>query len=177
MLRNKLSTTKGVTPTTDCKRPKCFPCSSSSSSPSPNSNSRCWSASSTYCLTCIPCKKTGQSTQYWGETGHTSYRRGFSHWTGLVQRSKGSVLHQHAVEAHGGRQRGLQPRDFQMRVIGTHPSNISRQVHEGILISQQLQLRDLETRQGKERPRQILNSRTEFMQPRLIRPWAVRILY
>ena len=164
-------------PPTPCKRQHCFPCSSSLSVEKSTGSSKCWSKSTTYLLTCLPCQSTGQRTQYWGETGHNAYTRGRNHWEGLLSKHKTNILHQHAVTHHGGPHHQLTPKDFTMRVERSHHSNISRQIHEGILISQQLNLRDQEQRVGLEQPRKILNSRTEFYQPGLITPRAMKILY
>ena len=81
------------------------------------------------------------------------------------------------VEAHGGKDHQLQPKDFQMTVIRKHPTNLSRQVEEGTLISAQLLHRDMERKQGKANPRRILNSRTEWNQPGLVKPRAAKIMY
>ena len=67
--------------------------------------------------------------------------------------------------------------DFHMEVIESHRSNLSRQIHEGQLISHQLGLRDKEMRQGLGQPRMILNSKKEFNQPGLIAPRITKILY
>ena len=64
-----------------------------------------------------------------------------------------------------------------MKVIRGHPSNISRQVHEGILISHQLNLRDKEVRMGLGQHREVLNSRTEFFQPGLVAPRVSKNFY
>ena len=64
-----------------------------------------------------------------------------------------------------------------MEIVKGHGSNLSRQIHEGLLISSQLGLRDQEIKKGMYQPRQILNSRTEFNQPGLITPRAAKILY
>ena len=156
---------------------KCFPCLSLSHSNKMKGSSRCWSNSSTYSIACLTCKSGGQTAQYWGESGHNSYTRGKSHWEGLVSRRRDNVLHQHAVKHHGGQQHQLGIDDFHMEVIESHRSNLSRQIHEGQLISHQLGLRDKEMRQGLGQPRMILNSKKEFNQPGLIAPRVTKILY
>ena len=119
-VRNMISTQRNTAPPAPCRRPKCLPCLSTEQSTTLPGSSGCWTSSSTYKISCLPCKQSGRLTQYWGETGQTSFSRGFSHWTGLEQRSKSSVLHNHAVEAHGGRAHALQPRDFAMEVVKAH---------------------------------------------------------
>ena len=123
------------------------------------------------------CESSGQTTQYWGESGHNSYSRGRTHWESQERRSKTSILHQHAVKDHGGASHKLTPKNFRMEVLGGHPSCISRQIHEGTSISHQLSLRDREARMGLGQPRKILNSWTEFFQPGLIAPRVTKLLY
>ena len=178
-MKNDISNQRNTDPPASCNREKCFPCLSvaNSSTPTPTASSKCWAKCSTYNITCIPCKEKGQLTQYWGETGHTSFSRGVSHWTGLQQRSRHSVLHQHGVQVHGGTNHQLRPQDFDMKVIQQHRSNIARQVQEGTAISSQLTLRDRERRMKIGLPRMILNSKTEFNRPGLVTQRACRILY
>ena len=105
------------------------------------------------------------------------FSRGISHWTGLENRSKNSVLHHHSTEVHGGPSHQLHPKDFVMSVVQSHRSNLSRQVQEGTIISGQLAARDRERKLKIEQPRQILNSKTEFNQPGTVQPRASKILY
>ena len=127
-----------------CQRNKCFPCSSTLPSTKTSGNSKCWTRSCTYSITCLPCQAKGQVTQYIGESGHSGYSRGKSHWEGLSQRSKSNILHQHAVKDHGGAQHILTHKDFLMKVREGHKSNLNRQIHEGLLISSKLEMRDKE---------------------------------
>ena len=140
-------------------------------------NPDCWTRKCTYSITCLPCKREGQITQYWGESGQSGFSRGKSHWEGLKSRSKNNILHQHAEKAHGGMKHSLSHKDFSMEIVKGHGSNLSRQIHEGLLISSQLGLRDQEIRKGVSQPRLILNSRTEFNQPGLIKHRAAKLLY
>ena len=176
----KLSTPRGPTTPTSCTRDKCLPCTSSYSTSKPNttsSSSNCWARGPTYKITCLPCKASGQLTQYWGESGHTLYSRSKNHWEGLVARNKQNVLHLHAVAEHGGQHHQLGPKDFTMELEASHRSNLGRQIHEGTLLASQIALRDQETREGLNKPRKLLNSRTEFFQPGLIKPRPMKILY
>ena len=145
--------------------------------PAPDKSSRCWATSAMYSITCLPCSAKGRLTQYWGESGLTSYSRGISHWTGLERRAKQSVLHQHSADVHGGQNHQLHPEDFAMSVVQSHRSSLPRQVQEGTIISNQLKLRDREVKCKVDQPRLVLNSKTEFNQPGMVQPRASRILY
>ena len=100
---------------TSCQRPKCFPCFSNQNSTEKTSgHPDCWTKSCTYSITCLPCKREGRSTQYWGESGHSGFSRGKSHWEGLRLRSKKNILNQHAEKDHGGVNHPLSHKDFSM---------------------------------------------------------------
>ena len=155
------------------QRPKCLPCLSNQNSVKKTiGNPDCWTRSCTYSITRLPCKSEGQSTQYWGKSGQSGFSRGKYHWEGLKSRSKNNILNVHAEKDHGGMKHSLSHKDFSMEIMKCHGSNLSRQIHEGLLISSQLGLHDQEIRKGVSQPRQILNSRTEFNQPGLNRPRA-----
>ena len=73
-IRSSLSTLRNTNTPPTCNRPKCLPCVSFPTSPATTS-SNCWAKRPTYNISCLSCKASGQTTQYWGESGHTLYTR------------------------------------------------------------------------------------------------------
>ena len=108
----------------------------------------------TYSITCETCLKDGVSTIYEGETGRNAFTRGNEHQQGLQQKSEKSALWKHCVS-----QQASQEEEFSMKIIQSHSSCLSRQVHEAVRISRT----DAEF---------ILNSKSEFHQAPLVRVLA-----
>ena len=104
----------------------------------------------------------GEGAFYWGESGHSPYYRGQFHLRGLSNRSQKSVLFTHQEEVHPGL--NMRMEDFRMTVESTYRRAILRQSSEGISITRGIRARDLGM------PIRIMNSKTEFHQPGIIRP-------
>ena len=97
-----------------------------------------------------------------GESGHSPYWRGVQHLRGLETKSQKSVLYCHQEEHHPGLR--MKMGDFKMSVDETFRRPILRQSWEGTTLSRAIKARDLGA------PLIILNSKTEFLQPGVIKP-------
>ena len=78
------------------------------------------------------------------------YTRGKEHESKLRRKEENSFMHRHQVEKHNG-----EPAKFEMRVVKSFRDPLSRQVTEAVLI--------------KNHSGEILNSKSEFHQPPLVR--------
>ena len=114
----------------------------------------------------------GKETLYIGETGKSSYRRGKNHVDGWRRGEDGNVLQEHFREVHED-EKIPDNDDFSMKVTGEYKSSLARQTSEGILINQQLE----KTKVKPNTLLELLNSRSEFHQPKLIRSKIGKINY
>ena len=85
----------------------------------------------TYSTFCLPCKKVGKGSRYYGETARTGQERGVEHQRDYNNEQENSHMAKHWVTEHGQDQ---ERPDFGMQIVRSHKSAFSRQVHEAILI-------------------------------------------
>ena len=85
----------------------------------------------TYSTFCLPCQKEGISSKYYGETARTGHERGLEHLRDYWKDQEDSHMSKHWLTVHGHDQ---QKPEFGMKVIRSHKSAFSRQVHEAVLI-------------------------------------------
>ena len=105
-----------------CNRIDCFPGQSTVG--------KCTKQGVTYRIACKTCKNESVKSEYIGETSRTGYDRGQEHLKMLENRNPESPLVKHQVETHPD-----QEPEFEMRILNTHKTPLSRQVEEGMLIS------------------------------------------
>ena len=60
---------------------------------------------------------------YVGETSRSIVERSREHWSGYLKNHEDNHMVKHQTMVHGG-----EPAKFTMRVVGSHPSALSRQV-------------------------------------------------
>ena len=87
------------------------------------------------------------------ETARTTFEKGEEHLDGIRRREEKNGLWKHSQMHHGGE---LKREDLEMKVIETHRTPLTRQIHEGV---------EIETNQADI----IMNSKTEWNQSRLPR--------
>ena len=90
---------------------------------------------------------------YTGETGRNLYTRGLEHLEKYEKKSENSFLHAHQMECHEGA-----PAKFSTKVTGSYKDPLSRQVAEAVLITR-----------SSGSTSDILNSKSEFRQPPIVR--------
>ena len=105
----------------------------------------------------------GIKSIYFGESGFSSHYRGNQHLSALRRKQQDSALLKHIQDCHEGDE-GMDERDFVMETIGNHRRPLSRQSQEGLLL--QHAIRDIES--GKRL--KLMNSKSEFFQPGVVRP-------
>ena len=88
---------------------------------------------------------------YYGETGRNAFIRGREHDNDLRRGNRSNGLVRHMDEKHRGDQY-----DYKMAVLAVHRGCLGRQVEEGVRIRE-------------ENANVLINSKSEFMQPSLIR--------
>ena len=101
-----------------------------------------------YHLKCKPCELL--NTKYLGESARNLYTRGGEHVKKCDKKDQNSFMYKHQQEYHNG-----EDPDFEMKVLKSFKDPLSRQVTEAILIK---------NHQGI-----LLNSKSEFFQPPLVR--------
>ena len=105
-----------------CGRPTCFPCRT-------DEGGDCWRESVTYSLVCEECG--GDVCQYFGETGRNAFSRGVEHLNNKeAEDANKSVLKLHSIHHHDARA----DVNFSMKVTGSHPNCLDRQVRERVNI-------------------------------------------
>ena len=83
----------------------------------------------TYSLVCEECG--GDVCQYFGETGRNAFSRGVEHLNNKeAEDANKSVLKLHSIHHHDGRA----DVNFSMKVTGSHPNCLDRQVRERVNI-------------------------------------------
>ena len=147
-------------------RPDCLPCQGSVR----GSRGKCWQTNVTYQIQCEPCKFEGKQTVYIGETGKSSFRRAKNHIDGWKRGEVGNVLHEHYQDVHGDKV--PTGKEYSMEITGKYRSCLSRQTSEGVLI-------DMKLKQSQEckGALELLNSHSQFHQPKLIKPRPSNINY
>ena len=99
-----------------------------------------------YTIKCKPC----EDAVYFGESHRNLYSRGQEHIKKLEKKEESSFMFRHQMEKHGSN-----PVEFEMKVVKTFRDPLSRQVTEAVLI--------------KNHQGELLNSKSEFYQPSLIK--------
>ena len=82
-----------------------------------------------YRIICSECGKSGTKAEYTGETSRTAYLRGREHLDGLEKENGKNALWKHCATVQSGAKV-----EFRMKVIRSHKSPMTRQVHESIEI-------------------------------------------
>ena len=121
-----------------CSRGDCFVCTS-------DGKGNCRAKGVTYEVCCVPCSKMPSPCRckYIGETARNAYSRGKEHLSGLMNRSKSSVLWDHCKEVHNG-----SIVDFKMSVIKRYKNDaMMRQIMEAVTIESSNQVELLNTKQ------------------------------
>ena len=109
-------------------------------------DSKCGQRNIVYKTSCLQCKQRGTDRCYYGESARTAYERGSEHLKDYLDEGEDSHMLKHHVTDHPELK---DPIDFSMKVLKTHKTAFSRQVHEAVLIKM------------NER-NDILNSKGEF---------------
>ena len=131
------------TATPGCDRPDCACCKEER-----GKGGQCHRNNVNYQVKCKLCPE-GKEAVYIGETARNLYTRMKEHNSGG---GEGSFIHRHLTEAHEGREG-----KFEAKVTKTNKDCFSRQVREGVQISQQ----------GYKGP--LMNNKSEWHQPSLYR--------
>ena len=126
----------------------------------------------TYQIECKICQNINHISLYVSETANGASSRGFSHLDGLTYEVKSNVLFNHNVQFHP--EVKMTVNDLKMTITGQYRSSIWRQTSEAILFNQEMQGNASKFRLNKEDsqlPREfhIMNSKSEFHQPKLIK--------
>ena len=155
--------------TDNCARPNCLPCLSTKS----GSKGSCWRPNPTYSIRCRTCLEDETVTTYVGESGYSAhYRRGL-HQEGLRAEDHRSVLWEHMAHLHGARPGEGEDciKRYDMKVTGSYPTSSKRLIAEAIRIEREVSLRDQHSRERdrKVKARIVLNSKSEWHQPAIIR--------
>lgn len=123
-----------------CSKSDCPVCKQSGGGRQCHTNNVC------YDIKCMPC----EDAIYYGESHRNLYSRGKEHEAKMRRKDENSFMHRHQMEKHEGA-----PGNFQMRVVKTFKDPLSRQVTEAVLI--------------KNHRGELLNSKSEFHQPSIVR--------
>ena len=107
-----------------CGRKDCLPCMTG------DEKGDCMKRNIVYETNCIRCKENGKESIYVGESARTSYERGKEHQDDYQKEKADSHMEKHAQTEHPGE--GKPP--FAMKIVKTHFSAFSRQIHEAVRI-------------------------------------------
>ena len=135
----------------NCTRENCLLCQGA-----------CWRSNVTYQIDCQRCSGNNVISTYIGESAKSAFSRGENHVEGLRKRDPNNVLWEHAVNQHDSEKLGKE--DFKMKVTGQFRTCLPRQISEAVQISQKIEERDKQ-RGG----RIVLNSKSQFHQPGMIK--------
>jgi hypothetical protein len=132
-----------------CTRANCMICKVE------GSKGGCRGQGMSYSNTCLSCPhgkgNESESAVYYGETGASNYERGTAHLRDLAKELEDSPLWKHCELIHNG-----EHVEFQMETTGSFPVCEERQSDEGSRIK-------------VSEVKHILNSKSEFQQPPIIR--------
>ena len=109
----------------DCQREDCLLCRSG------DKNGDCRRRNLVYKTQCGECKEKGKDTVYVGESARTGYERGLEHQKDAKQKKENSHIATHCAENHSGQGR----EKFSMKVMRTHRTALTRQIHEAVVIA------------------------------------------
>ena len=115
-------------------------------------------------MVCKRCETKGVKAVYWGEPGFSSHYRGKQHQDALRRKQPDSVLYRHILDCHEGQEREMTRDDFRMTTANIHRRPLTRQCEEGLELEHAV--RNVE---GGARML-LLNSKSEFYQPGVVRP-------
>ena len=132
-----------------CGDEKCMVCTS-------EGKGSCRRNGAGYRITCLECPEDGLVTEYEGETGRNGYSRGLEHQNGLRNEDESNPLWKHCTIQHGGRKV-----HFRMDILKTFKYPLMRQNDEGVRVK--CSKADI-----------LMNSRSEFHQPGIVRVVAYR---
>ena len=112
--------------TDHCGRPDCMLCTSRMVEKKDKGRpATCGREAVVYRISCDDCAVRHVSAHYFGESARTGYLRGCEHASGRERALEENVLHKHDSIHHPGA-----PATYSMRIIRTHKTALSRQVHE-----------------------------------------------
>ena len=107
---------------------------------------------------------TGTKAVYWGESGFSSHYRGKQHLSAFRRSQQDSALVKHVQDCHQGEEEEMDEDDFVMKTVQTHRRPLTRQCQEGLLLEHSV-------RNIQDGARiKLLNSKSEFFQPGVVRP-------
>ena len=102
-----------------------------------------------YSLICKTCKNRGKVRTYEGETCRNTYLRGREHAKEFERKSENSVMYKHVQKEHRHEEEDVK---FEMKVVGRFKNAMSRQIDESVRIQ-------------SKKPRELLNSKSEYYGP------------
>ena len=108
-----------------CQRSDCLPCKWER-----GKGGNCQQENIVYRITCLECERRQVKAEYTGETSRTAYLRGREHVEGLRNNNPKNALWKHCSQDHGGKEA-----DFKMKILRSHKTPLTRQVHEGVEIN------------------------------------------
>ena len=147
-----------------CGRNKCFVCDTAEGEETGN----CWQEGIGYEIICKICRQTGTRAVYWGETGFSGHYRGNFHREGLQNSDPENALYKHNLECHPARKLGY--KDFKMTVKAKFKTPTIRQAFEGISLEKEVERRE------KGDNIIVLNSKSEFHQPAVVRQYFSKVI-
>ena len=143
---------------TPCPMTNCWPCRSESETGQKGASHT--KGSSLYRADCAQCLEDGRRVAYFGETGYSGgHRLSAEHRSDILRGNTSNALAKHAA-THPDRARD--PGLFNVKVLGSYPSALYRQVAEGCELALAT---DVD---------QLMNSREEWHQPSLNRVTVTR---
>ena len=101
---------------------------------------------------CNVCKSNGETAVYYGETGKNMFSRELGHLKDIRSKDKTTPLVKHSINVHND----IENIDFTTKITKSFKSALERGNNEGIKIRE-------------SKANYILNSRSEFIQPALVR--------
>ena len=102
----------------------CFPCRGEG-----GRGGNCQREGVVYKITCQECKSKGLSSYYVGESSRTAFLRGGEHLDDLRKKNIKSPLWKHCLEEHGEKLV-----EFSMKIVRSHKTPLTRQIHESVEI-------------------------------------------
>ena len=107
-----------------CEREDCFPCMGEK-----GRGGNCQQENVVYRISCLECGARQVKAEYTGESSRTAYLRGREHLEGLESQDDDNALWKHCALQHDGRKV-----KFMMKVLRSHKSPLTRQIHESVEI-------------------------------------------
>ena len=107
-----------------CDREECLPCSEEK-----GRGGNCQQEGIVYQISCRECSLSNIKAEYTGESSRTPFLRGREHLDGLRKRNEKNALWKHCEMFHGGEEV-----KFAMKVLRSHKTPLTRQIHESVEI-------------------------------------------